>query len=124
VTKIWKADELEKFANCTEIEVASFRPDSSLRPSVTIWAVRVDDALYVRSAYGPDNPWYRHAVASGSGRIRTGTLQLDVKFVKPPNDVDDAIDAAYRAKYDRYGPKIVGTVVGPRAAAVTLRLDP
>jgi hypothetical protein len=34
------------------------------------------------------------------------------------------IDAAYHAKYDSYGPKIVGSVVGPAAAAVTLQVLP
>ncbi len=124
MAKTWNKDELEKFAHSTEIEVASFRPDGSLRPWISIWAVRVDDALYVRSAYDADNPWYRRAVASGSGRIRAGGSQLDVRFVKPPDDVHPAIDAAYHAKYDRYGPRYVGAMVGPKAAAVTLRLDP
>jgi hypothetical protein len=36
--------------------------------------------------------------------------------------VHGGIDAAYHAKYDRYGPQIVGTVVGPEAEAVTIRL--
>jgi hypothetical protein len=31
---------------------------------------------------------------------------------------------AYHAKYDRYGPGIVGSVVGPEAYAVTIRLVP
>lgn len=35
-----------------------------------------------------------------------------------------AIDAAYHAKYDRYGPQIVGSVVGSKAAEGTLRLVP
>ena len=34
------------------------------------------------------------------------------------------IDAAYHAKYDRYGPSIVGHVTGPDAHAVTIRLLP
>jgi hypothetical protein len=38
--------------------------------------------------------------------------------------VDVDIDAAYQAKYDRYGPEIVGTVVGPQAHDVTIRLLP
>jgi hypothetical protein len=38
--------------------------------------------------------------------------------------VHAGIDAAYHAKYDAYGPQIVGTVVGPAAHEVTLRLDP
>jgi len=35
-----------------------------------------------------------------------------------------ALDAAYHEKYDRYGARVVGSVVGPDAATVTLRLDP
>ena len=102
-------------------------PDGSLRPYVTIWTVRAGDGLYVRSAYGTDNPWFRRAAASGFGRIRAGGIERDVTFTQA-SELDlstmTAIDAAYHTKYDRYGPQIVGTVTGPHAAAVTLRLDP
>ena len=36
----------------------------------------------------------------------------------------EAVDSAYREKYRRQPPNVVATVVGPRAAGVTLRLDP
>ena len=36
----------------------------------------------------------------------------------------DAIDAAYHSKYDRYGPRIMGGVVGSDAEAATIRLVP
>ena len=36
----------------------------------------------------------------------------------------ELVDAAHHAKYDRYGAKIVNTVVGPSAAAVTIRRQP
>ena len=62
--------------------------------------------------------------ASGVGRIRAGGLERDVTFADAPADAHGAIDAAYHAKYDRYGPKLVGTVVGPQAEAVNLRLVP
>ena len=85
------------------------------------------DHLYVRSAYGADNPWFRRATASGSGRIRAGGIERDVTFT-PVSELDAAaqaaVDAAYHAKYDRYGPQIVGTVTGAHAAPVTLRLVP
>ena len=45
-------------------------------------------------------------------------------FADAAPGVHAAIDAAYHAKYDRYGPRIVGSVVGPAAAAVTLKLVP
>jgi hypothetical protein len=34
------------------------------------------------------------------------------------------VDAAYHAKYDRYGQQIVATVTGAHAAPATLRLVP
>ncbi len=93
-----------------------------------MWVVRAGDDLYVRSAYGPNNPWFRRAKASGAGRIRAGGLERDVTFAEPAPGVHAAIDAAYHSKYDRkydrYGPRIVGSVVGPDTEAVTIRLVP
>jgi hypothetical protein len=89
-----------------------------------MWVVRVNDYLYVRSVHGPTNPWYRRAMASGAGRVRAGELERDVTFTKADRGVHATIDAAYHAKYDRYGPRIVGSVVGPQAEAVTIKLVP
>jgi hypothetical protein len=123
----WTEQELRRAGDATELQLASRRPDGSLRPYVTIWTVRAGDQLYVRSAYGSDNPWFRRATGSGNGRIRAGGIERDVTFTPASQlgpDALAAVDVAYHAKYDRYGPQIVGTVTGPRAAAVTLRLDP
>ncbi len=123
----WTDDELRRVGAATELQIAARRDDGSLRPYVTIWTVRAGDHLYVRSAYGADNPWFRCATASGSGRIRAGGIERDVTFT-PVSELDAAtqaaVDAAYHAKYDRYGPQIVGTVTGAHAAPVTLRLVP
>jgi hypothetical protein len=75
---------------------------------VTMWVVRVGDDLYVRSASGPNNRWFRRAKASGAGRIRAGGLERDVTFAKPGAGVHAVIDAAYHAKYDQYGPSLRG----------------
>ena len=120
----WTSDELTGIGAADELQLASARPDGTLRNFVTMWVVRAGDDLYVRSAYGPDNPWFLRAKASGAGRIRAGGLERDVTFAGASPGVHAAIDAAYHAKYDRYGPKIVGTVVGPAAEAVTLKLMP
>jgi hypothetical protein len=120
----WTADELNRVGTAEELQLASVRNDGTLRPYVTMWVVRVGDDLYVRSAYGPDNPWYRRAKASGTGNIRAGGLHHDVTFGDAAVDAHPAIDAAYHAKYDRYGPAIVGSVVGAKAAPVTIRLLP
>jgi hypothetical protein len=120
----WTEEELRRIGEANELRLASTRRDGTLRPYVTMWVVRAGDELYVRSAYGPDNPWFRRAKASGVGRIRAGGLERDVRFAEPAPGVHAGIDAAYHTKYDRYGPQIVGSVVGPQAEAVTIRLEP
>jgi hypothetical protein len=123
----WSPEELERIGDAEEIEVTSHRADGSLRKYVIIWSARVGDELFVRSAYGPDNGWYRRAKASGSGRVRAGGVEHEVRFVVVPGpeaETHEALDAAYRAKYGTHPPRIVATVLGPDAAATTLRLEP
>ena len=106
----WTPDDLAAFGGSDEVRITSLRPDGTARKPVPIWIVRLGDQLYVRSAYGPENGWYRRARASRAGRIHAS--------------VAAALHAAYHAKYDRYGERIVGTVVSPEAAAATLRVLP
>lgn len=122
----WPRDELERIGDADELQLASRRPDGGLRPYVTMWVVRASGGLYVRSAYGPGNPWYRRAIASGTGRIRAAGIERDVSFAPAPApaEIQGDIDAAYHAKYDRYGPRIVGSVTGRPAHQVTIRLVP
>ncbi len=120
----WTEDELRTIGDVEELKIASNRPDGTLRPYVTIWVVRSGDDLYVRSAYGPQNGWFRRAQASGTGRIRAGGVERDVAFSEAPAGVHAAIDAAYHAKYDRYGERIVRTVLGDDVAPLTIRLVP
>jgi hypothetical protein len=120
----WTTDELARIGQAEELQVSSRRPDGSLRPYVTIWVVRAGDELFIRSAYGPGNPWFRRAQRSGVGRIRAGGIERDVRFTTPAASAHPAIDDAYHAKYDRHGPRIVGTVVGDRVVETTFRLEP
>ena len=53
-----------------------------------------------------------------------GGIERDVSFAEAAPDVEGDIDAAYHAKYDRYGPRIVGSVTGPSAHGLTVRLVP
>ena len=120
----WNNEDLTLIGEAEELHLASRRKDGTLRPYVTMWVVRTGDDLYVRSAYGTENPWYRRAIASGRGRIRAGGVERHVRFADASPQVHPAIDAAYHQKYDRYGPRIVGTVVGDAAREVTIRLVP
>jgi hypothetical protein len=120
----WTADELSRIGGAEELELASRRPDGSLRSWVPLWVARVGEDLYVRSMYGRSNPWFQRALAAGEGRIRADGVERDVAFVEPGPAVDDDLHAAIHAKYDRHGARIVGTVTSPESALATFRLVP
>jgi hypothetical protein len=120
----WTPDELARIGRTDELEISSRRPDGTLRPFVTIWTVRSGEEVYVRSAYGYDNGWFQRALRSGEGRIRAGGVERDVRFEQPTSEIAPKVDAAYHAKYDRYGARMVGTVVSPDARRSTLRVLP
>ena len=82
----WTPDELTRIGRADELRIASRRPDGSLRPFITIWAVHEGDDLYVRSAHGYDNPWFQRALHSGQGRIQAGGIERDVAFQEPEPD--------------------------------------
>jgi hypothetical protein len=120
----WTAKDVQTVGAAEELQISSRRPDGTLRPYVTIWVVRSDDEIYVRSAHGTQNPWYQRALTSGTGRIRAAWVESDVQITRATDADDAAIDSAYHTKYDRYGPTIVNTVVGPSAAQTNLLLSP
>ena len=119
----WRSDELSSIEGADELDLASVRRDGTLRNPVTIWVVRRGDDLYVRSVNGRTGAWFRGAQDRHEARIHAGDVETDVLLVET-DDVNDEIDAAYRAKYRRYVAKIVDTVVTPEARAATLKLVP
>jgi hypothetical protein len=119
----WTADELDRIGAAEELATAPRRADGTLRRPLPIWVVRVGDDLYVRSWRGDDGSWYRAARASGEGHISAGGVDRDVSYVPVDDEVNDAVDAAYRDKYGRY-PSYVEPMVAAASRATTLRLVP
>ncbi len=120
----WTPDQLARIGDADELRLAPRLADGTLHPFTTMWVVRAGGDLYVRSAGGPQRPWYRHALDTHRGRILAGSVEADVCFAEAAPDVQSAIDAAYHAKYDRYGATIVGHVTGAGSHPVTVRLLP
>ena len=54
---IWTAEELDRIGQAEELHLANRRRDGGLSRYVTMWVVPAGENLYVRSAYGPGNPW-------------------------------------------------------------------
>ena len=118
---IWTSDELNKIGTAEELQLTSLRGDGTLRKPVTIWVVRHGDDLYVRSWRGRTSAWFRGSQDRHEGHIRAGGVDKDVVFAEV-EDVNDELDAAYRAKYDRYDATYVDPMVGPEARAATIKL--
>jgi hypothetical protein len=120
----WTSDELTKIEAADELEIASIRRDDRLRDLVTIWVVRLGDDLYVRSVNGRTGAWFRGTQVRHEGQIRAGGVEKDVTFVDTDDGINDQIDDAYRSKYRRYAPSIVGSVLTPEARSATIKLVP
>ena len=119
----WTNDELTRIASADELQIAPRRRDGTLRNPRTIWVVRHDDDLYIRSVNGRTSAWFRGAQVRHEANIQAGGVDKDVRLVET-DDLIDQIDAAYRTKYRRYAANIIDTIVSPQARAATLRLVP
>ena len=120
----WTRDELTKIGRADELELAPLRRDGTLGKHVTIWVVPYEDSLFVRSWKGRKAAWFRGTQVRHEGRVSAGGVERDVNFVDADPDIDDAVDAAYRSKYRRYGDRFVNPMVSPEARSTTIKLVP
>ena len=120
----WTADELTRIGSAEELQIASIRPDGTLRKPVTIWVIRDGEGLYVRSVKGPTALWFRGTQDKHKGRIRAGGVEKDVTFVDAEHNINDDVDAAYRAKYRRYAGSTLNSVLTAQARSTTIKLLP
>ncbi|WP_030621619.1 DUF2255 family protein [Streptomyces fulvoviolaceus] len=123
-TSAWTSQELDSIEHAEELEISSLRRSGELGSRRTIWVVRVGDGIYVRSVNGPGSDWYRGTRARQEGRIQAGGVGKDVTIIDADDEVDDAVDAAYRAKYGHYAAYIIKAITSPEASSTTMRLEP
>ena len=121
----WTSDELNKIGKAEELHIASLRSDDTLRKPTIIWVVRIGNDLYVRSVNGRSSAWFRGVQTRHEGHVRAGGVDKDVNFVEEPDaNVNDQIDTAYAAKYQRYAASIISHINSSEARAATIKLVP
>jgi hypothetical protein len=127
MTVAWSPDKLERIGSAEELQIAAKRADGTPCREVPIWVVRAGGQVYVRTWYRRDSGWFGHVVESRRARIRVPGLEADIAIEDIGDDEGElraSVDAAYRAKYGRYGETTVEPMVTDDAAATTLRLVP
>ena len=85
----WTSDELSRIGAAEELDLASVRSDSTLRKPVTMWVVRRDDDLYVRSVNGRTSSWFRGAQATHLAHISARGVEKDVSLIETDERSDE-----------------------------------
>jgi hypothetical protein len=117
----WTQEELQKIAASDDLRVAPFREDGVTYGTPTwIWSVVVNRELYARAFNGRDSRWFRAALRQKAGRITAAGMTKEVAFEPVEGAINDAIDAAYRAKHR--GSSYLNSMIGARARAATVRI--
>jgi hypothetical protein len=117
----WSQEEIRRIAESDDLHIAPFRDDGKTYGTPTwIWSVIVDGNLYVRAYNGPESSWYGAAVKQKAGRITAAGMTKEVSFERVADQMNDAIDEAYRAKYS--SSPYLKPMIRPHARSATIRI--
>ncbi|ALR06550.1 DUF2255 family protein [Xylella fastidiosa] len=120
---MWNQDQLDRIVAADDLRISPFREDGKTYGTPTwIWCVQVDGDLYVRGYSGTASRWYQAAVKQRAGRITAAGSTFDVAFEPVAGAINDAIDAAYKAKYSTS--QYLRPMISERARAATVKIVP
>jgi hypothetical protein len=109
-------------------QVLGIRAGSAPHRVIGVWAVVVDERVFVRSWGVKARGWYRTFVAEPTGAIvpMGRTREIAVRAVRARGErLNDAVSRAYREKYHTPGSlKYVRDLSGPKSRNTTTELVP
>lgn len=118
-------ETLDLLDRADEVRIETRRDASSPEHSAVIWAVVVDDGVFVRSVRGEKGRWYREASANPEAALRVEDERVPVRAV---HETDAAtvgkVSEAYREKYGNAYPGPTAGIVREEVIQTTLRLLP
>jgi len=120
---MWNQDQLDRIVAADDLRISPFRDDGKTYGTPTwIWCVQVDGDLYVRGYSGTASRWYQAAVKQRAGRITAAGSTFNVAFEPVSGAINDAIDAAYKAKYSTS--QYLRPMISERARGATVKVIP
>jgi hypothetical protein len=118
----WKRKTLTEIADQAEIRISSERTGGGYNRWTPVWVVRVGDDLYVRSGFGTNRFWYRHATES-QAYVNAAGVRYKVSVIPRTDRVSiAAVDEAYRQKYS--ADPSLPLLLSDQARSTTSRLIP
>ena len=130
LTKIMKSenrqfskDDLKRIDETDDLHISPFREDGKTYGTPTwIWAVVADGNLYVRAYNGVNSRWYKSAMQQKAGCIHAAGMIKEVIFESTQEDINNAIDNAYKKKYS--SSPYLSPMISNRARAATVKIIP
>lgn len=119
----FSAEDLQKINKADDLKISPFRSDGITYGTPTwIWAVVVENELYVRAYNGVNSRWYQSAIKQKAGRIHTAGMIKEVSFETVHGDINKQIDKAYEKKYK--DSPYMAHMIGSMAIAATVKILP
>ncbi|MBL86339.1 MAG: hypothetical protein CMO82_06740 [Winogradskyella sp.] len=114
-------EAIEMISELNDFHIAPYREDGETFGTLTwIWVVEVEGSLYVRAYNGVNSIWYKSALSQKSGKIKSNGTEFKVQFQPVSGEINDEIDAAYKAKY--YSSPYLQSMISNRAKAATVKV--
>ncbi len=109
-----------------EVRMLWIRAGTRPHRFIPIWAVVVEERVFVRSWSLKPRSWYRTFLVEPVGAIRVGPRRYPVRAIRTRSErLKAAVDRAYLAKYDTPGALEYARDLGlPRSRATTTELVP
>jgi len=119
----WLQDDLQKIDKADDLKISPLREDGTTHGTPTwIWAVVVNNDLYVRAYHGQNSRWYKSAIKQKAGRIHAAGMVKDVRFEKVQGNISTQIDEAYKNKYK--GSPYLSHMISDASIAATIKIIP
>ena len=114
-------EAIEMISELNDFHIAPYREDGETFGTLTwIWVVEVEGSLYVRAYNGVNSRWYKSALSQKAGKIKSNGTEFKVQFQPISGEINDEIDAAYKAKYN--GSPYLQSMISDRAKAATVKV--
>lgn len=121
--KQFSKEDLQKINDADDLKISPFREDGKTYGTPTwIWEVVVNDELFVRAYNGISSRWYKSALKQKAGRIIAAGMAKEVRFEPVQGDINNAIDEAYKKKYN--SSPYLSPMISSRARAATVKIIP